>query len=509
MNVLVTVQKGSYHDSARLMAIARQMKSLSGIIEAVVMMGTEANRSLLEEAGFEDPAIRAASPLDMIVALKGEGPQQLEEAMRSLKTLLEGPTEARRKEGGGSLRFGEALARFPAANVVSIAVPGLYAAFLAHKTLDAGRNVFLFSDNVLLKDEVVLKERARELGLLVMGPDCGTAILGGVGLGFANRVRRGPVGIVGASGTGIQEICSLLDQHQTGISHAIGTGSRDLSQATGGAMTEMGLRLLAGDTATSVIVVVAKHPEESVARRLENIMQETGKPVFVRYLGMSAPPSRGGVRYARSLDEAALWTVSAVTGHEVLPAISETRDIEAGGRPPAGSGARLVGLFGGGSLASEAKYCLEMSGITAVTPEDPVWPGKPLPAGHLVIDTGDDCYTSGKPHPMVDQTVRCDLIRTIGSDASVGILLLDLVLGDGSHPDPAPEIASAVSDARKKRTVPLIAICSVTGTAADPQDTARQKSALTAAGIHVETSALRAALMAVQYLPQDSSRRRS
>ncbi|MHB1044515.1 MAG: acyl-CoA synthetase FdrA [Thermoanaerobaculia bacterium] len=495
MTDLVLLRTGCYHDSARLMQVGRELSSLPGISEAVAMMGTPTNRELLRAAGFSGRALDEATPLDMVVALRGDSADAFAATQEALDALLSGKAAAAGTASAGEILPGsvaEAIEARPGTNLVSVAVPGPYAAFVAHRALDAGRSVFLFSDNVALGDEVALKRRAATLGLLVMGPDCGTAILAGVGLGFANRVERGPVGIVGASGTGIQELCSLLDRRGVGVSHAIGTGSRDLSAEVGGLMTEAGLALLAKDPATRAILLVAKHPDPGVAERLHGLLAKLGKPVAVRYLGEGRRGAADGVLYAGSLDEAAEAAARQVGAApprgDAAPAAS---DVAAAGEPGA---SRLVGLFGGGSLAAEARCVLEARGIATRVPEEKLSANAPLPSGNLVVDTGDDAYTVGRPHPMVDQTVRCELIRAAGSDPSVGVLLLDLVLGDGAHPDPAHEIVEAVAAAVAARSgLPLSVVASVCGTRRDPQGTARQEETLRRAGVVVRPSAALAA----------------
>ncbi|MFH1681512.1 MAG: acyl-CoA synthetase FdrA [Candidatus Eisenbacteria bacterium] len=500
------VRKGAYHDSARLMAVSRALKSLPGIRDAEVLMGTPMNIDLLAGAGFRFGAGIEAAPLDLVAALRGEEEKDLGAAEAKLDEMLRGeasPTSSR-ATGEEPASLPEALAERPGANVVSIAVPGAYAAYVAHRALDAGRHVFLFSDNVSLEDEIGLKDRARSLGLLLMGPDCGTAILAGVGFGFANRVRRGPIGIVGASGTGIQEAICLLDRLGVGISHAIGTGGRDLSEAVGGRTAESGLRLLSEDPETRVLLLVAKRPDRSAARRLHGLLAGVGKPCVVRFLGEEGRPPQEGVAYAGSLDEAAMAAAAyagGATGARGLFAESEG-ETDAILREKGPVRGRLLGLFGGGSLAAEARHVLAMHGIETETPDRPLPAGKPIEgAGHLIVDAGEDFYTVGRPHPMVDQTVRCDLIRTSGADRSNGLLLLDLVLGDGAHLDPAPEIAAAVEEARAAREgARFEVVSSVTGAAGDPQDRERQEEVLRGAGVRVAASAARAARAAARLL---------
>jgi hypothetical protein len=336
----------------------------------------------------------------------------------------------------------------------------------------------------------------------MMGPDCGTALVSGVGFGFANRVTRGPVGLVGASGTGLQEVCCRLAECGIGISHAIGTGSQDLSREVDGAMSEMGLRLLAADPDTKVIGLIAKHPAPEVAGRLHGSLAALcakGKPVVVRYLGQPAPESRDRVCYAGSLDQAATELAARLPGGERRegdPVCLVRGDLKA--LAPVVPAGRLVGLFGGGSLLAEAQWIFTRHGLQADTPQDPIKASPPLPGtGHLLIDTGDEGYTRGRPHPMVDASVRCALIRAAGADERVGVILFDVVLGDGAHLDPAPELAAAVAAARAAREGrPLQVVASVSGTPLDPQDPARQRRLLAAAGIHVQPSAARAAAVA-------------
>ncbi len=505
MSTLVLVRSGCYQDSARLMQVSRELAAVPGVSEAVAMMGTETNRRLLADAGFPEAELERATPLDMIVALRAESPGALEAVQASLDRLLAGRGATATADGTAAAwrpgTIAEALETHPGANLVTVAVPGPYAAFAAHRALDAGRSVFLFSDNVSLADEVVLKRRAVGLGLLVMGPDCGTAILSGVGLGFANRVERGPVGIVGASGTGIQELSCLLDRRGIGISHAIGTGSRDLSAEVDGAMTQAGLTLLAHDPKTACVLLVAKHPDPGVARRLHGVLARLGKPVAVRYLGEPARGVVDGVLYAGSLDEAA-EAAAKWGGAGPAPAEAAATGQEEGGGTGQGPGeVRIVGLFGGGSLAAEARCVLAAHGVETVVPAEKLSVLSPLPPGNLVVDTGDDAYTVGRPHPMVDQTVRCELIRAAGADLTVRVLLLDLVLGDGAHPDPAPELVRCVVGARAARAGrPLAVVVSVCGSGRDPQGTRRQEEVLRHAGIHVESSATLAAAEAARLL---------
>jgi succinyl-CoA synthetase alpha subunit len=499
MKERVVIHKGSYHDSAFLMRVSRGLAGLDCVEEAVVLMGTQMNRKLLQDAGFFDPGLEDATPMDLVVGIRAGSEEAIAAAEKELESLLRAIPSGRSGPGVRYASIRSALEEQPQTNLVSVAVPGPYAAYVAHRALDAGKHVFLFSNNVPIDEEVELKRRARELGLLVMGPDCGTAIVAGVGLGFANRVRRGRIGLVGASGTGIQEVACLVHAMGEGISQAIGVGGADLSGQVGGLMTEFGLELLAADEETRIIVLVAKHPDRAVADKIEKTITGLKKPVVVRYLGQPALESRPGVTYAESLDEAALEAVTLASGDK--PA-DPFRGLEDDARALTSGDGRLVGLFCGGSLAAEAALVLG-AGVSnhPLRVEGGVAPmGTAKSAegtGDWIVDTGEDFYTLGRPHPMVDQTVRCELIRGVFSDPSVKVLLLDLVLGFGAHPDPASELAQTIEAARRERgDVPMLVIASVTGTDLDPQDADRQRRLLASVGVHVQRSAARAARIA-------------
>jgi FdrA protein len=172
-----------------------------------------------------------------------------------------------------------------ALNLALISVLGDYAAAEAIKALRPGLSVMLFSDNVSLAHEREIKTLAREKNLLVMGPDCGTAIINGMPLGFANVVRRGAIGVVAASGTGLQEVTCCIDQLGAGISQALGTGGHDLHESIGGISMLYGLDALSADPDTRVIVLISKPPAPAVAEKILARARAAGKPVVVNFLG--------------------------------------------------------------------------------------------------------------------------------------------------------------------------------------------------------------------------------
>jgi len=491
------VVPNSYRDSVELMRIAARIEALPGIRRAGVVMATPANRSVLDEAGLLDRGAETAGPNDLVIALAAEGPDAAAAALAEASALLagSGPDEAAPPGRPAATTIAEAIAVLPDANLALISTPGPYATAEALKALKRGLNVFLFSDNVPLADEIELKRLARAKGLLVMGPDCGTAILDGVPLGFANAVRRGPIGLVAASGTGLQQVTSLIDRFGSGVSQAIGVGGRDLDESVGGAMMLAALDRLAADPATSVVVLLSKPPALSVARAVLDAVAGCPKPVVVNFLGGDPEMVReAGATPAATLDEAAMAAVALASGRAVGG--PDTDGAEPDSSDPAAQASeeasrlrpgqvRVRGLYSGGTLASEAKLVLR----TLV----------PDPASIEILDLGDDAYTVGRPHPMIDPRLRNEMVVATGDDPTVAVLLIDVVIGYGAHDDPAGAIAPAIEAARGRAAADgrhLTIVGSVCGTEADPQRRSAQEERLAAAGALLAASNARAARLA-------------
>jgi FdrA protein len=457
LELVALIKRNAYHDSVTLMRATAELRRLPGVVEAAALLATEPNRAVLAEAGLLTADAERAGAADLILAVRAETVDAARAALARADALLApGGAPGVAAELAPRSTFAAAR-RAEGAQVAVISVPGPFAALEAQQALGAGLHVFLFSDHVALADEVALKRRARARGLFVMGPECGTAILDGVGLGFANRVRRGPIGLVGASGSGLQEISTLVHRLGGGVSQVIGTGARDLDAAVGGLTTLQALAWLARDPATAVIVIVSKPPSEAVADRVLAAAAATGKAVVACLLGWGgkAPP---GVRAVATLEAAALAAVAAAgLAPAALPAAPE------GGPPVAG---RVAGLFTGGTLCEEA---------AAIVGD-----------GHRFVDFGGPTYTRGRPHPMIDPALRNGAVRAAGSDAGIGVILVDVVLGWGAHPDPAGELARAVAGARAAaggRALHVVA--HVIGTEDDPQRLEEQEAQLRAAGVLV------------------------
>ena len=471
------IRQGFYLDSVALMRAARSIAELPGIEDAGMMIGTPANKEILREAGLLDEAGAQAGPGDLIIALRARNSTAAVAAMTQARRLLDQPR--RREDGDTSWQprtLRAAMRQMPDANFALISVPGDFAAAEARKALRRGLHVMIFSDNVPLVEEATLKREARDCGLIVMGPDCGTAIIGGVPLAFANSVPRGDVGIIGASGTGIQEVSCLIANSGRGISHAIGTGGRDLSVDVGGITTLAAIDLLDNDATTQHIILISKPPAPEVANRVLARAGTSSKPFTVCLIGAKPETElAANVRLVGTLAEAA----EAVLGRK----IGTYR-----GALPKPSNAKLIrGLFCGGTLCSEAQLILQRSGL-AVGSNAPIRGSRRLDTkgdAHILLDLGDDRFTRGRPHPMIEPATRDALLGEALVDRTVGVIMLDVILGWGIHPDPAGHLVRSLKD--WPGTTPAI-VASVIGTEADPQVRSSQVRKLTDAGIILASS---------------------
>ena len=503
-----------YRDSGTLMRLARDLAGRPGVLRTAALMATPRNLEQLAAMGLL-AEVPSARPADLLVVVEAGTEVEADAALAAVEALLSrpgSPSSAARGNGAAAPRTLEAaLERQPATSLAMISVPGPFAAREARRALRRGLHVFLFSNGVSLEDEVALKEEAAAAGLLVMGPDCGTSIVDGVPIGFANRVRRGPIGLVGASGTGLQEVTTLVHRLGSGVSHALGTGGRDLSDAVGAATTRAALALLARDPSTRVVVLVSKPPSPAVAARVlaeAGAIAATGRPVVACFLGLDAGsvgPLPAGILLVPTL-EAAAWRACEAAGHAVRsdeppdePPEDERVDV-----PDLAPPRRLLGLFSGGTLAHEALLILRAGGLALRSNLHVDGVLSPDGEGHTILDLGEEEYTRGRPHPMIDPTLRLEAIRRAGADPANAVLLLDVVLGTGSHPDPAGALAGPIREARRAALARggfLPVIASVTGTELDPQDRREQVERLRRAGVHVAKSNAAAARMAARFIP--------
>jgi FdrA protein len=474
------IRPNNYQDSLRLMRLSNSVAGADGVDRVSVMMGTEMNKEILRNAGLASSDLDDAKPTDLLILANVTNEEVGESLVARIDEFL---AEQASIFSGSRLRSARSLERAMSivgeANLALVSIPGEYVAPEVDRLLDRNIHVFIFSDNVSVDDEVALKRRARERGLLVMGPDCGTGSIGGLPLGFANVVHAGNIGLIGASGTGLQEVMVQIDRLRGGVSHAIGLGGRDLGARVGGITCLQALRALAADAATDVIVLISKPPAASVRDDVVGFARTLSKPVVAVLLGEHPETEVGGnIRFARTLDEAARTSV-------------ELAGTRASRRVVLQPGQRWIkALYTGGTFASEAAMLLREALGLAETPEHDA--GYLIKSGgHEVIDLGDDAYTRGRPHPMIDSSARNERIAAVFNDPENAVLLLDVVLGYGSNPDPAGTLAPLIAEGLAKLHTAgrdLAVVASVCGTEQDPQLLSAQTLALEQAGVVVMPS---------------------
>ncbi len=490
MPVRIVCRKNEFHDSMVLMRINESIRQIGGIVRVAVLMATENNKKILADYGFWNESIQAASVTDLILAVDAINDEKIEEAFTTIDKMFAERVASRK----GKKIFktqNAALGALPEANLALISVPGAFAAMEARKALKNSLNVFLFSDNVSLENELSLKKLAFERDLIVMGPDCGTAIINGVALGFANRVRRGEIGIVASSGTGIQEVCTQVHRSGMGISHAIGTGGRDLSKEIGGISMRQGIDFLIKDSQTRLIILISKPPDSQVQNNILNYIRDQEKRFVINFLGTK--PREIGVNncyFVETLDEAADTAIVLMNGR------SESSKKSIQGRLVQSEIAKLNsrqkylrGLFSGGTLAYEAISILSktMGPINSNIPLNPQWGlvDSRESRGHTVVDMGEDEFTQGRAHPMIDPSLLMERFKKEASDPEVACILLDCMLGLSAHPDPAGILSPIIRECKeeaKKTGRHLSVVLSICGTEEDPQVYSTQEKKFIEAG---------------------------
>lgn len=461
--ITVIVKKNAYFDSITLMKLSQEVRKIKAVQEVQVAMGTAHNKSLLKDSNLWSNEAEIASDNDLCIAFSSENDDCKEEVLKTIEQSLYGDKSQNTQSVISPKTISEAISINSDINLVLISVPGQYAAFEAKNALEKNLNVMMFSDNVTLEDERELKEIATKKDLLMMGPDCGTAIINSVGLGFANKVRSGKVGIVGASGTGIQEVSVLLDRLGLGISQAFGTGGRDLKKQIGALMMKQGLKILEKDEQTEIIGIISKPPDFEVAKEILQQVKKINKPVVICFLGLKEQPEIEGknIVFANNLTQAAI---------EIANIAKISTDMLNKWQAPnisfASSQNKIYGLFCGGTLCSEAQNIIGSK--------------------HLCIDFGSDEYTKGKPHPMIDPSTRNQAFIDFSKKEDTAILLFDIVLGYGSHEDPAANLLPIINKIKEDKNIVFIA--SVCGCEDDLQCYSKQVKQLESAGVIVAQS---------------------
>ena len=496
--IYTVVRKNSYQDSINLMLLTNRINTLEGVARSQIMMGTDANKDIFKNSGLYSDEVEKAAPSDMVIVVEADDEKIVDQVLEETKVFL---NDLSVKKKGNDVKtaknWDEAMDMLPDANVALFSIPGEYAAPDLEEALDRGLHVFSFTDNVSLEDEIRLKKKAHEKGLLFMGPDCGTGIISSIPVAFTNVVKPGNIGIVGASGTGIQEVTTIIDRLGGGVIHAIGTGGRDLNEKVGAITVKDAIAALDKHDPTDIIVVISKPPAKEVRDEVVQLLQNVSKPVVAIFLGEKPDHHEGNVYLAHTLEETAQIAVDLANGREVkknycTPAVSPIDHVLS-------SEKTVKGLYSGGTLAAEAgmmiSEALDLGGL--IKEEGYILKTN----GYEVIDLGDDIYTQGKPHPMIDPEVRIRKIREYAADKDTGVILLDCVLGYGCHPDMAGCLAPVIRESMDKAKAEgreLYFVASVCGTDKDPQDYRQSVETLKASGAFVEESNAKAIRLALK-----------
>lgn len=492
------ILKNNYQDSINLMLLTNSINELADVKMSQIMMGTDANKDILQNTQLLTEEAKSASPNDLMIVVASDNEQIMDQVLPAVDSFLADlSAKSGDEKAQAATSWEEALTHLPEANVALFSIPGEYGAPEMEKALKNDLHVFSFTDNVSIEDEVRLKHLAHERGLLMMGPDCGTGIISSIPIAFTNVVAPGNIGVVGASGTGIQEVTTIIDRLGNGVVHAIGTGGRDLSDKVGAITVKDAIVALENHEPTDVICVISKPPAKEVRDEVVKLLQSITKPVVAIFLGEKPAAHEGKVYLAHTLEEAAKISVDLAADRpvkanyfekvtkpasaKVLPATKVVKGLYSGGTLAAEAGMMISEALNLGGLVKEAGYILKAD-------------------GYDVIDLGDDIYTQGKPHPMIDPEVRINKIHEYGQDPATGVILLDIVLGYGAHEDMAAALLPAINEEQQRAAAEgreLYFVATVVGTDKDPQNYAETVRRLEAHGVLVEPSNAKAVQLAL------------
>ncbi len=479
------IKKGNYHDSVVLMLLTNKISTMEGVSKVSIMMATPSNKDIYKESGMATPELLEAGSNDMAIVVETQD-DIIDEVLNEVDEFFKSQSTKSKKKGESdtAISWDKALEKLPDANLAVISIPGIYAASEADRALDENLNVFMFSDNVTLEDEKRLKEKAHKKGLLVMGPDCGTGIIKGVPIAFTNNVTPGKIGIVGASGTGIQELTTIIDRLGEGVTNAIGTGGRDLSEHIGAITMMDSINAMEEDNDTEVIIVISKPPAKKVRNQVVERLKHFKKPVVTLFLGEKPEVHEENFYHAYTLDEAARIAVRLLRNEKVQ---GDKFKANVDKNFCAKENKTIKGYYSGGTLAAEAAMMIR--DILDLSIPLGKQEGYMLnTSGHIVVDLGDDKYTQGKPHPMIDPTKRVECMKEAAKDESTGVILFDIVLGYGSHEDMAGALLPAIKELQEKakeKNRDLHFVTTICGTRKDYQNYDKQKKIMEDAGVIV------------------------
>lgn len=490
----IKVHKNRYVDSVTLMSIGDKVMSLSGISNAEVQMGTPANTEVLEELGYVLSS--DIKPDDLVFAVTGQTQEKIEEAFKFAESLL---------SGGGTMAgqrkyhdIGDIDLSADPYDIAQISLPGEYVLHEAKKALLIGMDLFIFSDNVPLEQELELKELGREMGRLVMGPDCGVGFINGVCLGAGSIMREGSIGIIAASGSGAQEVGSIIEKYGHGISNIIGTGGRDLYPEINGIEMLQAMKLMAEDNNTKVIVLVSKLAGLGVMNKILTEADKIQKAVVAIFLGSEKSLFEGhNVIPAFSLHEAAekackLISEDVVDLHLSKKDLQETAQSEYSRYDS--NQKYFRGLFCGGTFTEEALIYLNenLSGVNLNSNLKTRFADKlrdrHISLGHTILDLGAEDFTSEAPHPVFDPKLRAKRLEKEIGDPETAAILLDFITGPGVAQDPFSLVIETIKKDMSNTGKHITYIANICGTEQDPQNIRENIRKLKECGVIVTQS---------------------
>lgn len=508
------MKKNTYFDSVSLMALTSKANNIEGIKQVNISMGTSMNKDVLKNVGMYSPELEEAKPGDLMIVIDYDENMNMDELLKKVEDVMIRKSDANQTQDDKYFSIEAVAKNHKEAGIAIVSVPGVYATRVSRKALRQGLNVMIFSDNISLEDEISLKQEAHEKGLLVMGPDCGTSIINGKGLCFANAVRKGSIGVVAASGTGAQEVSVRVHDFGGGISHLIGTGGRDLSKEVGGIMMIDGIRALQNDPSTEVIILISKPPAKEVAQRIYSEVTKSKKPVVICFIGGDqAEIEASNAIFAKTTKQAALKAVvlsgvieESINKHSLnLPLIEEVK------QKLSLEQKYIRGLFCGGTICEEVSSLVreKYDNVYTNISKDPAHrlDSQNNSKEHTFIDFGDDSFTQGKPHPMIDPSLRIDRIIKEARDSEVGVIVLDMILGYGAHKDPVEVTLPAIKEAKaiaKKEGRNIEILVFVLGTELDPQDMNSQVEKLMKEGVIIASSSENTGLLSRGFVEKEA-----
>ena len=485
------ILKNCYYDSVFLMRLARKLSEKDNVGNVSIGMGTPLNKDTIIDLGLNTDDLEKAGPNDLIIAIKATDERVCENAKEEFFTLVNERDTSALKNAFRTIAG--AKSAVSDANLAVISVAGEYAATEAKRALQNDMNVFMFSDNVPLEDEVELKKLALSKNKFMMGPGCGLSFINGVAIGLCSMVNRGDIGLAGASGSGIQEVMILVHRNGFGISHAIGTGGRDMSDEVGGISMIQSIRALEADERTRVIALISKPPAKSALITVIDEIKKCSKPVVVHFLnGDNKFLKENGILYSESFDNTAKMVMELSCGHEVklkkvfdsdIDVLSEVKKFSP-------SQKYIRAILCGGSLADEMQIICNSKNrkiYSNVAFDSELLLDDPYTSiENTVIDIGDEVFTKGRAHVAIDPTARVNRFIKEARDPETAVIYLDFLLGYALHTDPASIMAEVIIEEKTRAASEgrhLCVIATICGSDMDPQNFSKQAQILKDAGV--------------------------